>query len=54
MTEDKDMQAIFALADRLHKTVAEVLEMSLSEFIGWIAYLHIVHEEQKRGQKSRG
>lgn len=29
----------FRLAEHLHKTVAEIEGMSVSEFHGWIAYL---------------
>lgn len=36
---------MYALAERLHKTVAEIEEMSLEEFNGWIAYLNIQQEE---------
>jgi hypothetical protein len=36
---------MYALAERLHKTVAEIEEMTIEEFYGWIAYLNIQQEE---------
>jgi hypothetical protein len=36
----------FALADRLHRTVAELREaMSYEEFLGWIAFYRIKKRE---------
>ena len=42
---------MYALAERLHKTVAEIEEMTLEEFNGWIAYLNI---QQREMQKQNG
>jgi hypothetical protein len=42
---------MYALAERLHKTVAEIEQMTLEEFNGWIAYLNI---QQKEMQKQNG
>ena len=39
---------MYALAERLHKTVAEIEEMTLEEFNGWIAYLNIQQEEIRK------
>jgi len=39
---------MYALAERLHKTVAEIEQMTLEEFNGWIAYLNIQQEELKK------
>lgn len=39
--------AVYALADRLHKTVAEIRSMSIEEFNGWQAY-SIVSEEKRQ------
>ena len=39
---------MYALAERLHKTVAEIEDMTLEEFNGWIAYLNIQAEEMKK------
>lgn len=30
--------SVYRLADRLHKTVAEILAMPSDEYVGWIAY----------------
>jgi len=38
----------FRLADRLHKTVAEIETMPVAEFRGWAAYSQIVRDEQGR------
>tara|TARA_Y100000114_G_C11742714_1_gene319905 strand:+ start:214 stop:327 length:114 start_codon:yes stop_codon:yes gene_type:complete len=35
---------MYALADRLHKTVSEIEEMSYSEMIGWIVYLEAINK----------
>jgi hypothetical protein len=32
---------VYRLADRLGKTVGEILEMPMVEYIGWIAFSHI-------------
>jgi hypothetical protein len=42
---------MYALAERLHKTVAEIEQMTLEEFNGWIAYLNI---QQREMQKQNG
>tara|TARA_Y100001963_G_C6705034_1_gene411491 strand:- start:617 stop:745 length:129 start_codon:yes stop_codon:yes gene_type:complete len=39
---------MYALAERLHKTVSEIEQMPLEEFNGWIAYLNIQAEEIKK------
>lgn len=41
--------SIYALADRLSKTVAEIEQMTVDEFVGWIAYCKIQAERQKHG-----
>lgn len=38
----------YRLADRLHKTVGEILDMPVAEFNGWIAYSRIARDEQGR------
>jgi hypothetical protein len=35
----------YALADRLHKTLAEIDAIPVEEFIGWCAYLKISSEK---------
>jgi len=42
---------IFGLAEKLHKTVAEILEMSVDEFYLWIAYFEIQNEERERQER---
>lgn len=39
---------MFALAEHLHITVGDVLKMSQAEFVGWIAYLNLKHQKEKR------
>jgi hypothetical protein len=38
--------ALYALADRLHKTVAELGHMTAEEFAGWQAYLLVLQEKE--------
>lgn len=33
--------ALYGLAMTLHKTVAEIEEMSVEEFLGWMAYIRV-------------
>ena len=42
------MHNLFGLAEKLHKTVAEILQMSVQEFNMWIAYFKLQSEEQER------
>tara|TARA_S200000501_G_scaffold317994_1_gene311575 strand:+ start:646 stop:801 length:156 start_codon:yes stop_codon:yes gene_type:complete len=42
---------IFGLAEKLHKTVAEILEMSVDEFYLWVAYFEIQNEERQRQER---
>jgi len=37
---------LIALADRLHKTIAEVEQISVNEFQEWIAYFKIMSESK--------
>lgn len=32
------MQVLYALAHALHKTVAELSDLTVEEFMGWLAY----------------
>lgn len=44
---------MFALAEMLHKTVAEVLDgMSASEMTEWGLYLKLKNDEQEKAQKA--
>ena len=36
---------LFALADRLHKTIEEIEQISLSEFNEWLAYLSLLNKD---------
>jgi len=36
---------MYRLADRLHKTVSEVENLSIEEWNGWLAYFTIKEEE---------
>lgn len=40
----------YALAEVLHKTLDELDEMTIDEFLGWIAYFEI--KEQRRKDKN--
>lgn len=40
---------LFALADRLHKTVEEIEQISLNELHEWFAYFKITTEDLKNG-----
>lgn len=43
---DQDLYSLFSLADRLGRTLQEVLAMSTTEISYWIAYLQL---SQNRG-----
>lgn len=48
MRGDRSLEfALFALADRLHKTVAEIRAMTVDEFNGWQAYSIVAEEKRK-------
>jgi len=36
---------LITLADRLHKTIEEVEQISVTEFHEWLAYFHIMSEQ---------
>ena len=42
---------IFSLAEKLHKTVSEILQMTVDEFNMWIAYYQIQSEERERQEE---
>lgn len=45
---------MFALAEHLHMSVAQIMEMSTLEYKGWIAYLNRKAKKEKhRGHKTR-
>lgn len=37
---------LFALADRLHKTIGEIEQISLSEYNEWMAYINLLNKDQ--------
>lgn len=39
---------LYYLAERLHKTVQEISQMSIEEFIGWRAFTKIKHEKNSK------
>jgi len=40
-----------AIAEKLHKTVAEILQMSTFEFMLWLSYFELQHDENERQQR---
>lgn len=38
---------IYSLAELLHKTVGELMEMPVSEYYGWIEYLNRKHADSE-------
>ena len=44
---------MFALAEHLHITVSQVMEMSLTEFKGWLAYLSKKAKQEKQDANKR-
>lgn len=42
---DPEVFCYFALADRLHKTVDEILQMPMVEFTGWLAYFNLLKQK---------
>ena len=42
---------IFALADRLHKSASEILQMPVYEFNMWCAYFDLQKEDQERQER---
>lgn len=42
--------AVYALASRLHKTVAEIRRMTVEEFNGWQAFTIVSEELRKESQ----
>jgi len=44
------LQFKYFLAELLHKTVAEIMEMDIREYMGWSAYFRLKEERQKRAK----
>lgn len=48
MRGDRSLEfAVYALADRLHKTLSEIRAMTVEEFNGWQAYALVSEEKRK-------
>jgi len=46
---DNDLFDRFFLAEKLHKTVAEVDALSVNEFNGWFAYFSAKESRREKG-----
>ena len=46
-----EVYSVFGLAERLHKSASEILQMPVYEFNMWIAYFDLQKEEQERQQR---
>jgi hypothetical protein len=44
------LQNRYALAEHLHKTLAEIEAMTVEEYKGWMAYMNIQAEKHKNGK----
>ena len=44
-----DFSKQYALAEKLHKTLEELQEITIQEYQGWMAYLEIKQEKMKNG-----
>lgn len=42
---------LITLADRLHKTIGEIEEITLSEYNEWVAYFTITDERDSNGSR---
>lgn len=49
MRADPELLTIYSLADRLQMTVAAVMQMTVDEYAGWLAYAKIVKERRGGG-----
>lgn len=45
---DAEVRVLYILADRLKRTVREILELPVWEFIGWTQYLAWEAEEHRK------
>ena len=39
---------MFGLAERLHKTLAEIEQMSVDEFMEWVAYFRLTESNEAK------
>lgn len=40
----------YALAEKLHKTLEELQEITIQEYQGWMAYLELAQEKRNNGK----
>jgi len=45
------LHSLLALAEKLHKTLSEILQISVTEFNMWIAYYDLKKEESERQER---
>ena len=48
LNNNSDFRFYFFLAEKLHKTIGEILQMPVEEFNTWIAYYTLKHEEEQK------
>lgn len=41
MSQSPDLKFLFSLAEHLHKTVDEIMQITEAELDGWIAYFEV-------------
>ena len=46
--------ALYSVAELLHMTVADVMEMSELEFYGWVMRMNAQHKEIERRRRGAG
>jgi len=51
LKNDPELHNLFGLAEKLHKSVSEILQMSVSEFNMWIAYYALQSDERERQER---
>ena len=49
--ETPEIYNVLSLAERLHKTVAEILQMTTYEFMLWLSYFELKNDENERQQR---
>ena len=48
LNSDSNFRFHFFLAEKLHKTIGEILQMPVEEFNMWVAYYNLKHEEEQK------
>ena len=51
LKSDPELHNLFGLAEKLHKSVSEILQMTVSEFNMWIAYYSLQSDERERQER---